>query len=78
MIPRYSVEQDVDDGYTYRFEDVPFSHIAEMRRWCEEHFGEPFPTWRTERLRGRWENDWSRRFRFRDERDAFHFRMRWG
>jgi hypothetical protein len=49
--------------------DLPLEQIEEMQVWCRERFGDPAHG-------GRY--DWNHgTFFFRDENDAFEFRMRW-
>lgn len=48
---------------------VTYDWADEVAAWCEAHFGKD---------RTRWERTGKWHFRFRDERDAFEFRIRWG
>lgn len=63
-------ERDVD-GHLYFFKAHRVGTTNGVREWCIERFGDP--DWQ-----GRWIGGTSADvFWFRDEADAFEFRMRW-
>jgi hypothetical protein len=75
----YSVEEDDPDGQIHLFQgpeidaDVESKRLA-ARDWSIERFGEPGPA----SLGARWNVSRNARFFwFRDEMDAFEFRLRW-
>jgi hypothetical protein len=59
------------DGHRYRFVPEADGDMAPVHAWCREQFGEGSAT-----TRSRWHAGMVT-FWFRDEADAFQFKLRW-
>lgn len=61
-------------GHKFRFYQTPFAPdpVSEIAKWCLDSFGEPD----TPNYYSRWTR-FGTSFWFRDDVDAFAFRMRW-